>query len=256
MPRDLYRVLQVDPSADADVLEAAYRRLARKYHPDVSSAPDAEARMRELNDAYATLRDPVRRATYDRGRDEARRPEPSAPTATTARARPSRPREAPRPRASPPPPEPGARPPRAAPRPERPTPRPERPTPGPVPPPRRVVVRLAAPWERLADGLLANRYVLLAAASALLLAALLAALASRLFVLEEPGAGGTGVEVGATPAVVLVTRVPTAEPTPTARTTGGQAAPASWPPFVYVPVPVQAQPAATPEEAATAAAGP
>src|SRR5437762_541446 len=97
MPRDLYRVLQVDPRADAEVLEAAYWRLARKYHPDVSSAPDAAARMRELNDAYATLRDPLRRATYDRARAEARRPDPRAPTATRPRAprpgRSTRPRE-------------------------------------------------------------------------------------------------------------------------------------------------------------------
>src|SRR5438552_584955 len=103
MIRDLYQVLQVDPSADGEVLEAAYRRLARKYHPDVSSAPDAEARMRELNDAYATLRDPARRAAYDRGRAPARPPEPRATTATTARARPVRPARprpgAPRPRA-------------------------------------------------------------------------------------------------------------------------------------------------------------
>src|SRR5262245_29048109 len=78
MPRDLYRVLQVDPGADADVLEAAYRRLARKYHPAVSAAPDAEARMRELDDAYATLRDPYRRAAYDRARAETDKLEPSS----------------------------------------------------------------------------------------------------------------------------------------------------------------------------------
>jgi curved DNA-binding protein CbpA len=50
------------------VIEAAYRRLARKYHPDVSQSPNAEARMRELNAAYEVLRDPTRRADYDQTR--------------------------------------------------------------------------------------------------------------------------------------------------------------------------------------------
>ena len=54
------------PNADQEVVEAAYRRLARKYHPDVSSDPDAAARMRRLNEAYAVLGDPQRRARYDR----------------------------------------------------------------------------------------------------------------------------------------------------------------------------------------------
>jgi len=63
-----YKVLQVDPSAEQEVIEAAYRRLVRKYHPDVNSAPAAEAKMRELIDAYAIVRDPVRRAAFDRGR--------------------------------------------------------------------------------------------------------------------------------------------------------------------------------------------
>jgi hypothetical protein len=62
---DLYRVLQVDPSADAEVVEAAYRRLARKFHPDVSARADAEARIRELNSAYEVLGDAGRRAAYD-----------------------------------------------------------------------------------------------------------------------------------------------------------------------------------------------
>jgi hypothetical protein len=65
---DLYRVLQVDPSADAEVVEAAYRRLARKFHPDVSAHADAEARIRELNSAYEVLGDAVRRAAYDAAR--------------------------------------------------------------------------------------------------------------------------------------------------------------------------------------------
>jgi hypothetical protein len=64
--RSLYEILQVDPRAEPEVLEAAFRRLARKYHPDVSLTSDSAARMKELNAAYAVLRDPARRADYDR----------------------------------------------------------------------------------------------------------------------------------------------------------------------------------------------
>lgn len=64
--RDAYRVLQVDPHADPDVIAAAYRVLARKLHPDRGSA-DA-VRMAELNTAYARVRDPDERRAYDRER--------------------------------------------------------------------------------------------------------------------------------------------------------------------------------------------
>lgn len=65
---DPYRVLQVDPSAEADVIEAAYKRLAKKYHPDVAPGPEAQERMVQLNLARDILRDPVRRAAVDRAR--------------------------------------------------------------------------------------------------------------------------------------------------------------------------------------------
>ncbi len=65
---DLYAVLQVDPKAQAEVIEVAYRRLARIYHPDVNKAPDAEAVMKRLNRAYEVLSDPKKRAKYDRVR--------------------------------------------------------------------------------------------------------------------------------------------------------------------------------------------
>jgi hypothetical protein len=228
MPRDLYRVLQVDPSADAEVLEAAYWRLARKYHPDVSSAADAEARMRELNDAYATLRDPARRAVYDRARADARRRDARS---TTAERRPEAPAAAARP---------GHR--RAPARPAaRPTDRRAAPSGRPI------LVRVRARWEALADGLLAHRYLLLGAASALLLTALLAAFAATLFVPTEPPAPAAE---GTRP-VVLITRVPTAEPTPTERPAARGQTPTGWPPFIYVPVPVQA-PTPTVEEVPTA----
>jgi curved DNA-binding protein CbpA len=59
---DPYKVLQVDPEAEPEVIEAAYRRLARKYHPDVAPGPDAQERMVRINQAWELLRDPVRRA--------------------------------------------------------------------------------------------------------------------------------------------------------------------------------------------------
>lgn len=68
--RDAYAVLQVDPAAEPIVFEAAYRALARRYHPD-GDAPDA-ARMAELGTAVAILRDPVRRAAFDAQRANAR----------------------------------------------------------------------------------------------------------------------------------------------------------------------------------------
>lgn len=65
---DLYRVLQVHPEADPEVIQAAYRRLAQRHHPD--AAGGSESRMAELNAAYAVLMDPVRRAEYDQQRTE------------------------------------------------------------------------------------------------------------------------------------------------------------------------------------------
>jgi hypothetical protein len=62
---DLYRTLQVDPGADLDTIRAAYRRLARVYHPDLNPRPEAAARMRAINAAYAVLSDPAQRAMYD-----------------------------------------------------------------------------------------------------------------------------------------------------------------------------------------------
>jgi curved DNA-binding protein CbpA len=66
--RDAYRILQVDPSAVPEVIEAAYRALARLHHPDLSETTDAGDAMTELNWAYGTLHDPALRAAYDRTR--------------------------------------------------------------------------------------------------------------------------------------------------------------------------------------------
>ena len=63
---DLYRLLQVDPSADQDVIAAAYKRLALRYHPDHNSGdPSAEELMRRINEAYRILGRPNLRADYD-----------------------------------------------------------------------------------------------------------------------------------------------------------------------------------------------
>jgi len=63
--KDYYEMLGVPRDASADAIKKAFRQLARKYHPDVSKAPDAEARMKEINEANAVLSDPERRAAYD-----------------------------------------------------------------------------------------------------------------------------------------------------------------------------------------------
>jgi curved DNA-binding protein len=68
--KDYYEVLGVARDAPADAIKTAFRKLARKYHPDVSKEPDADARMKEVNEAYAVLSDPEKRAAYDQlGRD-------------------------------------------------------------------------------------------------------------------------------------------------------------------------------------------
>lgn len=63
--KDYYKTLGVARDADKDAIKRAYRRLARKYHPDVSKEADAEARFKELGEAYEVLSDPEKRAAYD-----------------------------------------------------------------------------------------------------------------------------------------------------------------------------------------------
>lgn len=62
---DYYAVLGVARDATADQVKKAYRQLARKFHPDVNRTPEAAQRMSEVNEAYAVLSDPERRADYD-----------------------------------------------------------------------------------------------------------------------------------------------------------------------------------------------
>lgn len=63
--KDYYEALGVEPSAGEAELKAAYRRLARKYHPDVSKEKGAEERFKAINEAYEVLRDKEKRAAYD-----------------------------------------------------------------------------------------------------------------------------------------------------------------------------------------------
>ena len=64
--RDYYEVLGVPRDADQKKIKGAFRRLARKYHPDRSTEPGTEARFREITEAYGVLSDPAKRAAYDR----------------------------------------------------------------------------------------------------------------------------------------------------------------------------------------------
>jgi curved DNA-binding protein len=68
--KDYYEVLGVARGADADAVKRAYRKLARKYHPDVSKEKNAESKFKEVQEAYEVLRDTEKRAAYDQlGRD-------------------------------------------------------------------------------------------------------------------------------------------------------------------------------------------
>ncbi len=98
----LYQQLQVDPAADPEVIDAAYRRLAMRYHPDRDKSDEAVARMQVLNEAKRVLSDPLSRARYDESIGLG-----GAPQITAYRSQPA------------PPPPPPSRPEPPAPKPER-----------------------------------------------------------------------------------------------------------------------------------------
>jgi curved DNA-binding protein CbpA len=85
---DPYKTLQVDPEAEDEVIQAAYRRLARKYHPDLAPGEEAAARMAAINAAWELIGDPSARAAFDRRRTAAT---PTTPPTGTPSSRSSSP---------------------------------------------------------------------------------------------------------------------------------------------------------------------
>ncbi|MEU6039222.1 DnaJ C-terminal domain-containing protein [Actinomadura sp. NPDC047616] len=85
--RDFYEILGVPRTAGQDEIQRAYRKLARKYHPDVNKAPDAEDRFKEASEAYVVLSDPEQRKRYDAFGEDFRRVPPDVDPETWARAR-------------------------------------------------------------------------------------------------------------------------------------------------------------------------
>ncbi|MDC0517458.1 DnaJ domain-containing protein, partial [Porticoccaceae bacterium] len=67
--QDYYKILSVAPDADSKTIKTAYRKLARKYHPDVSEHHEAEEKFKQIAEAYEVLKDPKKRAQYDELRE-------------------------------------------------------------------------------------------------------------------------------------------------------------------------------------------
>ena len=99
-----YELLQVTPTADLEIITAAYRALIRRHHPDRNPSPTADATTKRLNEAWEILSDPVKRAEYDReltaGSSSRPAPPPRPPNRPTQETPPPRPKPSPPPRAS------------------------------------------------------------------------------------------------------------------------------------------------------------
>jgi curved DNA-binding protein len=63
--RTHYKVLMLAETADAEIITVVYRKLAQRFHPDIDQSLEAANRMKEINEAYAVLRDPAQRSQYD-----------------------------------------------------------------------------------------------------------------------------------------------------------------------------------------------
>ncbi len=73
--QDYYKILSVAPDADSKTIKTAYRKLARKYHPDVSEHHEAEEKFKQVSEAYEVLKDPQKRAQYDELREYGAQPQ-------------------------------------------------------------------------------------------------------------------------------------------------------------------------------------
>src|SRR5436305_4593097 len=80
--KDYYSVLSVNPGSTPAQIDAAYRRLMQRYHPNARSSPQAMERMREVNQAWRILSDATQRAAYDRARAGETTYEPPTPAPT------------------------------------------------------------------------------------------------------------------------------------------------------------------------------
>lgn len=99
---DFYEVLGISPTSEDVVVQAAFKALMRKHHPDTNNSAGAEARAKAINEAYSVLKDPARRARYDAqrhrsGQKKASPPPPPRPSAARPRGKAERPKAPPHP---------------------------------------------------------------------------------------------------------------------------------------------------------------